>query len=164
MTDTRMDGAGRITVGLQKVYLKDCSFEAPNSPAIFTGEWRPTVSLNIATNQRVLDDGNYEVTLSLTVEAKHGENTAFLVEAHTAGIFVLRGLDDGELLKVLGSFCPQQLYPYAREVISDLTGKGGFPQLHLQPVNFEGLAAEAMRRQAAQAQQADQADAPRSEG
>lgn len=164
MTDTSMDGAGRATVALQKIYLKDCSFEAPNSPAIFSGEWRPTISLNIATKQVVLPDGNHEVTLSLTVEAKHEDKTAFLVEAHTAGIFTLKGLGEQDLAHVIGTFCPQQLYPYAREVISDLSGKGGFPQLVLQPVNFEGLAAEARRRQAAEAQPGANTDAPRTEG
>jgi preprotein translocase subunit SecB len=164
MTDTSMDGAGRITVALQKVYIKDSSFEAPNSPEIFTGEWRPSVSLNIGTKHAALGDDNYEVVLSLTADVKQGDKTAFLVEVHQAGIFVLKGLNEQDLGQVVGTFCPQQLYPYAREVISDLSGKGGFPQLHLQPVNFDGLAAEARRRQEAQAAAGAGAEAPRTEG
>ncbi len=151
MTDTTNDGAGRIAVALQKVYLKDCSFEAPNSPEIFGGEWRPSVTLNIGTKQAVLSDGNHEVVLTLTVEAKHDDKTAFLIEVQQAGVFVLQGLNDADMGRVMATFCPQQLYPYAREAIADLSGKGGFPALHLQPVNFDALAAEAQRRQAAQA-------------
>lgn len=164
MTDTKMDGAERATIAFQKIYLKDCSFEAPNSPAVFSGEWRPTISLNIGTRQTALGDGNYDITLSLTVEAKHEDKIAFLIEVQMSGVFALQGLGDEDLAHVMSTFCPQQLYPYAREVVSDLSGKGGFPQLHLQPVNFEGLAAEARRRQAAQAQEAPGADAPRTEG
>ena len=164
MTDTSMDGAGRITVALQKVYLKDSSFEAPNSPEIFTGEWRPAVSLNIGTKHTALGDDNHEVILSLTADVKQGDKTAFLIEVHQAGVFTLKGLNEQDLTQVVGTFCPQQLYPYAREVISDLSGKGGFPQLHLQPVNFDGLAAEARRRQAAQAGAQAGSEAPRTEG
>ena len=164
MTDTSMDGAGRITVALQKVYIKDSSFEAPNSPEIFTGEWRPAVSLNIGTKHSDLGDDNHEIVLSLTAEAKQGDKTAFLIEVHQAGIFTLKGLNEQDMAQVMGTFCPQQLYPYAREVISDLSGKGGFPQLHLQPVNFDGLAAEARRRQEAQAGAPAGNEAPRTEG
>jgi preprotein translocase subunit SecB len=146
-----------ITVAMQRVYLKDSSFEAPNSPSIFQGEWRPAVSLNIGTATNDLGDGAYEAVLSLTVEAKQGEKTAFLIEIQQAGIFILQGLEPNDLQRALMTFCPQQLYPYAREVIADLSGKGGFPALQLQPVNFEAVAAEAIRRQ--QAERAAQAGA-----
>jgi preprotein translocase subunit SecB len=159
MAEQATDGvdANPITVAMQRVYLKDSSFEAPNSPSIFQGEWRPSVSLNIGTATNDLGDGAYEAVLSLTVEAKQGEKTAFLIELQQAGIFILQGLEPNDLQRALMTFCPQQLYPYAREVIADLSGKGGFPALQLQPVNFEAVAAEAIRRQ--QAERAAQAEA-----
>lgn len=156
MAEQKTDGmdANPITVALQRVYIKDSSFEAPNSPAIFTGNWRPNVALNIGSKVNELGDDNYECVLSLTVEAKHEDKTAFLIEVQQAGIFLLKGLSQPELERALMTFCPLQLYPFAREVIADLSGKGGFPALALQPVNFDALAAEAQRqRQASEAQQ-----------
>jgi preprotein translocase subunit SecB len=159
MAEQRTDGidANPITVALQRVYIKDSSFEAPNSPSIFQGEWRPTVSLNIGTSTTELGESAYEAVLSLTVEAKQGDKTAFLIEVQQAGIFVLHGLAPGDLQRAQMTFCPQQLYPFAREVVADLSTKGGFPALQLQPVNFDAVAAEAIRRQAEQ--QAAQAGA-----
>lgn len=159
MAEQITDGAdaNRITVALQRVYLKDSSFEAPNSPGIFSGEWRPTVSLSIGTQTNELGESAYEAVLSVTAEAKQGDKTAFLIEVQQAGVFLLQGLDAPSLERALVTFCPQQLYPYAREVVADLSNKGGFPALQLQPVNFEAMAAEAYRRQ--QAEQAEQAGA-----
>jgi preprotein translocase subunit SecB len=154
MAEQKTDGvdANRITVGLQRVYLKDSSFEAPNSPSIFTGEWHPTVQLNINTSANELGGGAFEAVLSVTVEAKQEDKTAFLIEVQQAGLFILQGLEAGDLQRAVMIFCPQQLYPYAREVVADLSGKGGFPALQLQPVNFEAIAAEAVRRQQAEQQ------------
>lgn len=151
MAEQKPDGldTNRVTVALQRVYLKDTSFEAPNSPAVFTGEWGPNVSLNIGTKSNDLGDGAYECVLSLTAEAKQQDKTAFLIEIQQAGIFLLHGLEPADLQRALVIFCPQQLYPYAREAVADLTGKGGFPPLQLQPMNFEAIAAEAIRRQQA---------------
>lgn len=148
MTEQKIDGVeeNRITVGLQRVYLKDSSFEAPNSPTIFTGEWRPTVSMNLGTKTNDLGDGNYEAVLSVTVEAKQGDKVAFLIEVQQAGLFVFQGIAGGDLQRALMSFCPQQLYPFAREVVAELSGKGGFPALQLQPVNFDAVAAEAFKK------------------
>ena len=130
-------------IGLQKVYLKDASYEAPNAPGIFSGEWKPAINLNLATRHTNLGKNSYEVVLEATVEAKQDDNVAFLAEIQQAGIFLVRGFDEEELSKVLATFCPTQIYPYARESIADLVGKGGFPQLHLQPVSFEAMAAGA---------------------
>ena len=130
-------------IGLQKVYLKDASYEAPNAPGIFSGEWKPAINLNLATRHTNLGKNSYEVVLEATVEAKQDDNVAFLAEIQQAGIFLVRGFDEEELSKVLATFCPTQIYPYARESIADLVGKGGFPQLHLQPVSFEAMAADA---------------------
>ncbi len=162
MAEQRTDGieANRVTVALQRVYLKDSSFEAPNSPAIFGGEWSPTVSLNIGTKTNALSDETFESVLSITVEAKQGEQTAFLIEVQQAGVFLLQGLGEGDMQRALMVFCPTQLYPFAREVVADLSSKGGFPALQIQPVNFDAIAAEAIKQQTAKAAQAGAADQP----
>lgn len=149
-------------VGIQRIYLKDCSFEAPGTPAVFGQEWRPDVKLNIATANRKLeiktedgaqDPGDvFEVTLTVEARAMLGESTAFLCEVKQSGLFFLKGLSELELGQVLGSFCPSQLYPYAREVIADLVGKGGFPSLTLQPVNFDAMRAEQQRQSVGEAE------------
>ena len=161
MAEQKNDGVDTnpIIVALQRVYLKDSSFEAPNSPSIFTGEWRPTVSLNLGSKTAELGEDSYECVLTLSVEAKQGDKTAFMIEIQQAGVFLLRGLEAADLQRALVTFCPQQLYPYAREVVADLTNKGGFPALQLQPMNFDAIAAEAYRRQQAERAQASAAAA-----
>ena len=139
-------------IGLQKVYLKDASYEAPNAPGIFSGDWKPAINLNLATRHTDLGNNSYEVVLEATVEAKQEDNVAFLAEIQQAGIFMIRGLGEDELSKVLATFCPTQIYPYVRESIADLVGKGGFPQLHLQPVSFEAMMASADANGEAEAQ------------
>lgn len=139
-------------IGLQKVYLKDASYEAPNAPGIFSGDWKPAINLNLATRHTDLGNNSYEVILEATVEAKQEDNVAFLAEIQQAGIFMIRGLGEDELSKVLATFCPTQIYPYVRESIADLVGKGGFPQLHLQPVSFEAMMASADANGEAEAQ------------
>jgi len=151
MTDESADqaaAAGTLgQVALQRIYLKDASFEAPNSPGILRGEWKPEVTMNLSTRTDDLGEGRFEVVLEISVEAKLGDNIAFLTEVQQAGMFMLQGFQPAELGQILGVFCPTQLYPYAREAIANLVGKGGFPQLHLQPVNFESMMAEAQARQ-----------------
>jgi len=124
---------------IQKIHTKDISFETPNSPQIFTQKWEPNVDFNLSTNATPLEDGLVEVTLTVTVTVKTEETIAYLVEATQAGIFSLAGFTDEEMGPMAGSFCPNILFPYAREVISDLVAKGGFPQLLLAPVNFDAL-------------------------
>lgn len=135
---------------IQKIYTKDISFETPNAPKIFTQKWEPTLDLNLGTHVNAVDTSVYEVSLTLTVTVKVGEATAFLVEVNQSGIFMIAGFTDQEMGPMLGSFCPNILFPYAREVISDLVSKGGFPQLILAPVNFDAL----YMQQLQQAQQA----------
>lgn len=161
MAEQKPDGidANRVTLALQRVYLKDSSFEAPNSPAIFSGEWSPTVQLNISTETNDLGGGAYEAVLSVTVDAKQGDKTAFLIEVQQAGVFIFQGLEPADLQRALIMFCPQQLYPFAREMVADLSGKGGFPALQLQPVNFDAIASQAIRQQAEKSAQAA-SDAP----
>lgn len=124
---------------IQKIHTKDISFETPNSPQIFTQKWEPNVDFNLGTNTTPLEDGLVEVTLTVTVTVKTEDTVAYLVEATQAGIFSLAGFTDEEMGPMAGSFCPNILFPYAREVISDLVAKGGFPQLLLAPVNFDAL-------------------------
>lgn len=132
---------------LQKIYTKDISFETPNSPEIFTEKWDPEVNIELHSSAKVLSDNVHEVTLSVTITAKLGEKTAYLAEIHQAGVFTMAGFADAERGQMLGSFCPNILFPYAREAISDVVAKGGFPQLLLAPVNFDALYAQHVQNQ-----------------
>ncbi len=136
---------------IQKIYTKDISFESPNTPKVFTEKWEPKVDFNLSTNVQTLEQNVYEVSLTVTVTVKCNETTAYLVEATQAGIFVMEGFTDQEMGQMVGSFCPNILYPYAREVISDLVTKGGFPQLLLAPINFDALYAQHLQQQTQQA-------------
>lgn len=132
---------------LQKIYTKDISFETPNSPDVFTEKWEPEVNIELHSSGKPLADDVHEVVLTVTVTAKIGEKTAYLVEIHQAGVFTIAGFADNERAHMLGSFCPNILFPYAREVISDVVAKGGFPQLLLAPVNFDALYAQHVQQQ-----------------
>jgi len=130
------------TLALQGVYLKDCSFEAPEGPRA-NGQWAPQISLDLNTNVRPLNNDVREVVLTVTVSAKQGEQTLFLVEVKQAGAFLMQNLSEDELKRAVGSICPNVLFPYARAVVSQLVSQGGFPQLLLPPVNFDALYANA---------------------
>ena len=132
---------------IQKIYTKDMSFETPNSPQIFTEQWEPSVDFNLGSNVQPLENGLYEVALAVTITVKSGEKIAYLVEVNQAGIFTLAGFSDEEMGPMVGSFCPNILFPYAREAITDLVTKGGFPQLLLAPVNFDALYAQHIQAQ-----------------
>ncbi len=124
---------------LQKIYVKDLSFETPNSPGIFTEKWEPSVSVELNTNGTQLSDDVHEVVLGITVTATLGEKVAYLTEIHQAGIFTISGFAETELGAMLGSYCPNILFPFAREMVSELVTKGGFPQMLLAPVNFDAI-------------------------
>ena len=125
---------------IQKIYLKDVSFESPNSPQAFTdGDWKPKINVQINSSNSVIAQDTYEVVLSITVTADQNEKTAFLAEVKQAGIFTMAGFPEENLGGMVGAFCPESLFPYAREAISELISKGGFPQLLLAPVNFNAL-------------------------
>lgn len=133
---------------IQKLYLKDVSFESPNAPAVFSEqEWTPEINVQLNTESSKLADNVVEVVLKITVTATHEEKTAFLVELHQAGVFTLEGFSDEEKGGMLGSYCPNVLFPFAREAINDLVGKGGFPQLLLAPVNFDALYQQHVQQQ-----------------
>jgi preprotein translocase subunit SecB len=140
---------------IQKIYLKDVSFESPNSPQAFTdGEWKPQINVQINSSHQLISDDTHEVLLNVTVTAKHNEQTAFLAEVKQAGIFTMSGFPQENLAGMLGAYCPETLFPYAREAVSELITKGGFPQLLLAPVNFNALYSQQVQQQAeAQADQ-----------
>lgn len=127
---------------IEKIYLKDVSFEAPAAPAVFTEDWAPEINMELNSQGQPINENIYEVELSITVTAKNKDKTGFLVEIKQCGIFNISGMDEANLNGMLGSFCPNILFPYAREAISDLVTKGGFPQLLLAPVNFDALYAQ----------------------
>ena len=135
--DTERNQDNSPVIHTQKVYIKDISFETPNSPEIFTREWKPNLNLDIGQKITELPDSHFEVVLSLTATMKVDDVTAYLAEVQQAGIFYLQGFDNDGLRNVINVFCPRLLYPYASFVISDLVTRGGFPQLVLAPVNFE---------------------------
>lgn len=124
---------------IQKFYVKDISFESPDSPKVFGKEWKPDMHLDVRTSSEALEDDNYEVVVHLMVTVKAGDKVAFLVEIKQAGIFTISGFSPSELEHTLACFCASSLYPYGREVVTDLVMKGGFPQLLLPPVNFDAI-------------------------
>lgn len=132
---------------LQKIYVKDISFETPNSPEVFTEKWEPNVNIELNTNGKQISEGTHEVVLGITVTAKIGDKTAYLCEIHQAGVFTIQGFPQQEFGPMLGSYCPNLLFPYAREAISDLVIKGGFPQMLLAPVNFDAIYMDHLKRQ-----------------
>ena len=150
MTEQATNGAAEENQGpqfsLQRIYVRDLSFEAPKSPEIFRQEWRPAVELDINTRNRSLEGDFHEVVLDLTVTVKVGEETAFVAEVQQAGIFLIKGLDGAGMNHTLGAFCPNILFPYAREALDNLVIRGSFPALMLAPVNFDALYAQELER------------------
>ena len=144
MTENTQDTAGTPQAApteliLQQIYLKDCSYEAPNGPRISAAQWNPKFALNLNTTSTELTPELREVVLTVTVEAKVGDNVAYIVELKQAGLFVIRNCSAEDLKKVVGSVCPGVLFPYARAACSELITQGGFPQFLLPPVNFDAL-------------------------
>lgn len=125
---------------IQRIYLKDLSFESPQSPHVFLQEWKPELSMDLNTATNSLGNDNHEVVLTVSVTVKMGDKTIFVVEVKQAGIFTMKGFDQvEELPMMLGSFCPSVLYPYARQLITYAVIEGGFPQLYIAPVNFDAM-------------------------
>ncbi|WP_261816157.1 protein-export chaperone SecB [Vibrio gallicus] len=157
MSDAAATQQPQQNFAIQRIFLKDLSFEAPNSPVMFQKEWNPDVNLDLDTKSAELGEGVYEVVLRLTVTVKNAEETAFLCEIQQGGIFTAEDMEAGQLAHCLGAFCPNILFPYARETISNLVIKGTFPQLNLAPVNFDALFMNYLQSQ--QQQEQAQADA-----
>ena len=146
-------------IGISKIYVKDFSFESPKAPDVFrSGEWSPQTDLNLRSSHKAVEGEEklHEVVLTITVEAKQDDQTMFLAEVQQAGLFQVDGYDEEEFKAIVGSFCPNILFPYAREAIASTVQRGGFPEFVLQPINFDALYMQS--RQAAAQQQAEAAE------
>jgi preprotein translocase subunit SecB len=144
MADEQPNTENQQQLLLQKIYVKDLSFESPKAPMIFTTNVQPQTQVNIRSGSMDVAPNTQEVTLTLTIEAKDKDTTLFLAEVAQSGIFFMQGYTPEEKAVLLGSFCPATLYPFAREAIADLVTRGGFPQLLLQPINFDSLYQQAL--------------------
>ena len=143
---------------VEKIYVKDVSFESPNSPVIFNENVQPELQLNLNQKVQRLSETAFEVVLGVTLSCKAGDKTAYVAEVEQAGVFGLIGLEPQAIDVLLGTQCPNILFPYVRSTISDLVQAGGFPPFYLQPINFEGLYAETLRQRQQQADGASLAD------
>lgn len=137
---------------IQRIYTKDISFETPNSPGVFTKEWKPEVKLDLDTRTNQVNDATYEVVLAVTVTATLGEETAFLCEVQQAGLFTLGEIPEQNKAQMLGAYCPNLLFPYAREAVSNMVNRGTFPPLNLAPVNFDAIFAAYVQKRAQEQQ------------
>lgn len=134
-----MDEDSSATIQTQKIYLKDLSFEAPNSPEIFLKDWRPALTVDIGHLIKKVADDVYEVVVSVTATMKNGDVVAYLAEIQQAGIFTMKGIAPERLDHILNVFCPRTLYPYASSTATEVVARGGFPQLILAPISFQSI-------------------------
>ncbi len=145
--------AAQPQINLQQIYLKDSSFEAPSAPQIFQEQGQPQLQLNLGQKVATLAEGVFEVVLSATVTCTINEKTAYLAEAHQAAIFGASGFDKQNLEGVLATYCPNVVFPYLRQTIANMIQAGGFAPFLLQPINFEQVYMETLRRRAEEQQQ-----------
>jgi len=138
--------AGQLAI--QKIYVKDLSFEAPNTPGVFTEQLNPSVDIHFSNETKDLGEDQHEVVLQVTVTVKQDDRSVYLVEAKQAGIFTITGFPVEHMPAILATACPNILFPYVREVVSEIVTKGGFPQILLAPVNFDMLYAQELQRRA----------------
>lgn len=135
---------------IQKVYIRNVSFESPNTPELFLGEFQPQLNVDLNVESATLEENTFHVVVRVTATTKVEDKTAFLCEVEQAGIFSISGFNEQEMHYILAAQCPNALFPYAREAVSDLVAKGGFPQLLLEPVNFDVMYANQLQQQQAQ--------------
>jgi preprotein translocase subunit SecB len=140
--DTQAHGGAERQFALRTIYVKDLSFESPNAPEVFQGEWKPETSLHMDIKVNQLDGQTHEIVLTITVTAKAGDKTAYLVEIQQAGIVAAQGFEQQEYGPLFYVYCPSILFPYARQAVTDVVAKGGFPQLVLQHINFDAIYAQ----------------------
>ena len=152
MTEQNNTQQPETQFAIQRIYTKDVSFETNNVPEIFTKQWQPEMNLELNSSSQALSDEVHEVSLRVTVTVKQQEEVVYICEVTQSGIFSLIGFDDAQIQHCVGAYCPNILFPYAREVISSLVNKGTFPQLNLEPVNFEALFINYLQQQEQQAQ------------
>ncbi len=136
-------------LALERIYVKDLSFEVPSAKT-FTQEWQPELDINLSSSAEQLDPTHFQVVLSVTVNAKNQGSVAFIAEVHQAGIFLIQDVPQEQLPHILGAYCPNILFPFAREAISDIVTKGSFPQLLLAPINFDAAFEENLQRLASE--------------
>jgi preprotein translocase subunit SecB len=153
---SQQQGAPQQQFSMQRIYTKDLSFESPGTPGVFRKQWQPKVNVDLNTKSDKIDDnGNFEVVLTITLTAKIDDEAAFLVEVQQAGIFFITGIEGDDLRRVLATACPNILFPYARESIDTVVVKGGFPAVMLAPVNFDALYQQALAQSAGNSQAAE---------
>lgn len=144
---TNGGNAAQRQVALQKIYVRDASIEVPDGPRIFTRDYKPEVNVDLNTRIQGLKDDAHQVMLTVTVTARQGDETAYIVEVQQAGVFRVQGFDDdAERGQVLGAYCPSVLFPFVRETVADMIQRAGFPHFLLQPVNFDALYHEHQKR------------------
>ena len=141
----------QVQFSIQRIYVRDISFETPQGAAAFQKQWKPKVSQDMNTKTNKIDDGLYEVSLRVTITMAEGEDTIYLAEVEQAGLVNIKGFTDQQLPQVINASCPSILFPYLRETIDNIVTKGGFPALMLPPINFDALFASAVQKAAAQA-------------
>jgi len=142
---------GQQQFAIQKIYLKDGSLETPGTPEVFRQSWKPEAKVELNTRHQAIDENLHEVVVTVTVTAQMEEKTIYLCEVHQAGVFSIAGFEETTRNQLLGAYCPGVLFPYAREAVTDLTAKAGFPPMTLSPVNFDALYAR-RRQEAAEAE------------
>ena len=140
---------------VQRVYLKDLSFETPQGAQAFQKQWKPKVNQDLNTKATKIEEGLYEVALRLTITVSDGEETIYLVEVEQAGLFTVSGFPDQQGTQVLNTTCPAMLFPYAREVVDNTLTKGSFPPLMIPPINFDALFASAVQQAQAKAAESE---------
>lgn len=139
---------------LQRIYIKDLSFESPNSPAAFTKQWKPDIQFDLNTSAKQIDQTHYEVVIKSTITAKNEDETAFLIEIEQAGLFAMANIPEQQMGPMLGAMCPNIVFPYLRETVDSIVIKGGFPPLMLSPINFDALYQKRQQELAAEKQAA----------
>lgn len=152
MTDEANSQQPQQQFQLQRIYLKDLSYEAPKTPQLFREQWKPDVNLEINNNATVVEGSIWEVVLKITVTVKNEDAIAFIAEVSQAGLFLLQGIEGLQKEAILKGVCPNILFPYVRETVTDVVSRGTFPQFLLQPINFEAAFAENLRQQQLKAQ------------
>lgn len=162
MSDNENPNAGaeqpaQANFGLQRIYVKDISFESPNAPAIFQKQWKPEVQMDLNTKNTKLSNEHYEVVVSVTLTVTVEGMTAYIVEVQQAGIFLVQGLESGHLAQALNAFCPNLLFPYLRETIDTVVIKGSYPAMMLAPINFDAIFAQTVMQRQKEAQAAAEA-------
>ena len=148
--EEKVDNPAEAQFAIQKVYVKDISFETPNSPEVFKMEWKPVVDMHLTNEATPLGEHLYDVVLSVTITVKMGDKTVYLIEVNQAGVFFINKIPEDIMERMLATACPNILFPFAREAVSDIVTRGGFPQLLLSPVNFDALYLQQQQQQAEQ--------------